>query len=400
MSTVNPLAAAAKPVTLGAPLSPPTALGLGQATPAADIINLVPQRELRADLIWGDSGHGKDTNLWFAVYHVATKLGKKSLLLTGESLGTGMQLAQKLGMVDVISIAGTDKPMDLVAGIIKGRKWPIIRHQKSGIIYDFKSQEAIIDPDKYGLIMINSMTSLSSLFQQSMQIEGTVQLPMTPGKDNYNVVIDGVSIVGSAPTHVGFIHDRLYSYVVASTYLPVSKVLWTARQKLGAVGEKKKKDGEIIKAGYPIIGPDVAGGAATSKITSWFGGAYHLDQVPVSKVDDKRTDVLPANEGKMTVAAYEYRLYLAKHMHPEFGVPFDVKNRLPAMVNALTLDAKGPTKGKPYVVCSELEDGQGGYVHTGINTVWEMEEAFISKALANAQRDPKLAAFLEKFKTT
>lgn len=355
-------------------------------------LSIVPHRELRADLLWGDSGHGKDTNLWFGVYHVAKRLKKKSLLLTGESLGTGMQMAEKLGIVDVVSLAGCDKPLDLVAAILKGGKWP--KKTQDGKL-DLKSRECIINPEEIGLLAVNSMTSISKLFGLAMQIEGAVRLPMSPKKENYNVIINGVTYSGSAPTHVGFIQDKMYDYVVASTYLPVDKVLWTARQQLGAIGEKTDKDGNILKTGFPIFGPSIAGKAATSVITSWFGGAYHLDKVPVTGVKDDRKDALPTNADKMQFQQYEYRLYLEKHIHPDFGVPFDVKNRLPAIINADLLKENGPTKGKPYIVCSETRDGKG-WKHTGLNTVWELEEKHVAQAMVDAQED--LKELLDKFR--
>lgn len=367
---------------------------LGVASPEAQAttLSLIPQRELRADLLWGDSGHGKDTQLWFAVYHVAKKLGKKSLILSGESLGTGMQMAVKLGIADVVSVASTDKPMDLTAAIIKGGKWP---KMTSRGVYDLKSKECEINPEEIGLFAVNSMTSLGKQFGLGMQLEGAVKLPMSPGKDKYNVIIDGKTYTGSAPTHVGFIHDKMYDYITASTYLPVDKVLWTARQQIGAIGEKKDKNGDVLKVGFPVFGPALPGNAATHQVTAWFGGAYHLDKVPVGDIEDKRQDALMQNESKMKVKEYEYRLYLEKHIHPEFGIPFDVKNRLPADINARLGKLDGPTKGRPYIVCTERRAGHG-WLHTGLNTVWEMEEGYVASALADAKED--LKELMAKFK--
>ena len=356
-------------------------------------LSLVPQRELRADLLWAASGDGKDTNLWMATYYMAKTKGKKSLLLTAESLGTGMQLAQKAGLVDVISIAGQERPLDIVAHILKGRKWPKKIETKTGTTLDFKSKEAEINSEEVGLLIINSMTSIADQFKLEMAIEGRVRLPMSPGKDKYNVIINGVSLTGSAPTHVGFIHDRMYEYVVASTYLPTERVLWTARQSLGAIGEKKDKDGNVVKVGIPVFGPELPGSAATHRVTGWFGGAYHLDKVQVGTTEDKREDA--KQQAANAIPKYEYRLWLQKHHHPDFGVPFDVKNRLPAELNAKLLDVNGPTKGKPYIVCTETRQGKG-FVHTGINTVWKLEEDYIAKTTSEINED--LAEVLGKFK--
>lgn len=358
-------------------------------TPAdtgAATLSLIPQRELRADLLWGESGSGKDVNLWMAVYYMAKVKGKKSLLLSGESLGTGMQLAQKAGLVDVISLSGQDRPLDIMAGILKGRKWPKKIESKTGTRLDFKSAEAEVDPEEAGLLIINSMTSIADQFKLEMAQEGRVRLPMSPGKDKYYVVIDGKPLTGSAPTHIGFIHDRVYEYVVASTYFETERVLWTGRQSLGAIGEKKDKEGNVIKVGIPVFGPDLPGSAATHRVTGWFGGAYHLDKVKVGTVKDEREDALQAAAKEVPV--YEYRLWLQRHNHPDFGAAFDVKNRLPAEVNAKLTDPSGPTKGRPYIVCTEKRKGPA-WIHTGINTVWELEESYIQKSLDDINEDLK-----------
>ncbi len=340
----------------------------------------------RADLVWGPSRSGKGQNAWTAAYWMAQTYGKRTLYLTAEPgaiLGTFHQ-AEKSGMVDIMSLVGQRHLMSILYTILEGGKWA---PKTSEGVRDFNSREAECDPDRNGLLIIDALGSIGDLgLLWFTDPENGAVLPMSPGEDKFSVkdFEMGGKIVnkrGSSPTHVGEICRILQELVMHSANLPYQKVLWIAREQRAAKGQKTDKQGNVIIAGEPIYGPDLPGQAATQRVCSWFGAAYHTAKVPVEGgFVDERKDVGghagamymgDEQKRKLTeVPKEEYRLYLRPHPDHVTGIMYDAGNRLPAYVN------DGQFADKPFVVCTEkVEQTEKDikFIHTGLNTIYEME---------------------------
>ena len=375
-------------------------------SPASVIIHpsMVPRRDRRADLLWGASRSGKGVNAWFGAYWMAKTYGKKFLYLTAEPGAAPKQIkdAIKAGLGDEFSLVAKPHLLSILQSVLEGGKWPVYLKRNDGtIVRDFKSREAECDPDQYGLLIVDSGTSIGDeLIKWLADPDNKATLPMTPGKDKFWIEDGDVKIGGSGMTHVGFATKIIQQMVVASANLPYQKVLWIFREQRASRGEKKNKDGDILVMGEPMYGPDLPGTAATPRVTSWFGGAYHCDKVPVGGEKDDRTDVKEKAGGMVLKGAdtmadkflhipdWEYRIYLKPHPDPKTGILYDAGNRLEAYVNA------DKTIVKPFIVASEKKVGKG-YVHTGLNTIWELERKFGANNADDLKED--LSDMLRRF---
>lgn len=392
-SSAVPGASAVKPLPLPVPMpvlgAAPIDLG--------EIIHpsMVDHRDRRADLLWGGSKTGKGINAWMAAYWMAKRHGKKFLYLTAEpgSTNTSINAAIRAGLGDQFSLVGAKHLLAVLSAILEGGKWPLYRKRNDGaIIRDFESRDAFIDPSEYGLMIVDSLTSTGDeMIRWLADPDNKATLPMTPGKEKFWIEDQGVKIGGSGMTHVGFATKMLHQFVVASANLPLMKILWISREQRASRGEKKDKDGNILVAGEPMYGPDIPGTAATPRVTSWFGGAYHTDAVPIGEgTSDARQDATPMMANVMKVPTLEYRLYLRKHPDPRTGFMYDAGNRMPAVLNA------NHKIVPPYIVCSEQRTPEGGYIHKGINTVWDIEADHCTDVASDLRQD--LGEMLAKFK--
>lgn len=403
----NPFQAESKPIELGkvepvvlptvqkAPVAPaalvpaaplksvlvaaPTLVGQlqGQIVSAASM----PRKDRRADLLWGRSKVGKGENAFRGAYWMLQNYRKKFLYLTAEpgSVPINIQNAIEAGWGDLFSVVGVNNLLAVLFSVLDGGKWPVYRKLGADtIIRDFKTKEAECDPAQYGLLIVDSLTSLGDeLIKWLADPDNKATLPMTPGKDKFWISdsgdgLESIKIGGSSMTHVGFATRTLQQLVVASANLPYQKVLWLSREQRASRGEKKDKDGNILVAGEPMYGPDLPGTAATPRVTGWFGGAYHCDAVPVGGTKDTRADIpdniLPTLKDKLSIIPdWEYRIYLRPHPDPHTGIFYDAGNRLPSHLNANSEIVPS------FFVCAEKKVN-GKFVHSGLNSIWDIEK--------------------------
>lgn len=399
MSTVlNPLKSG------GLTAAPP----LGAAS-ASQIIapTLVPHTDKRADLLWGKSKMGKGINAWMGAHWMLTTHGKKFLYLTAEPSAMPKMIEDyiKAGLGDIFSVVNQDHLLAILSTVLEGGKWPVYMKKNDGsIVRSFNSVEAKCDPSQYGMLIVDSLTSLGDEIIKWFTIPGKATLPMTPGEDKFNVqdTVEGGSNVhlhGSSPMHVGEACRILQRMVISSANLPYDKVVWIAREQRGSRGEKKDKSGNVIIAGEPMYGPDLPGNAATPRVTSWFGGAYHCDAAPKGGVkDDRPVGGSAAGAGMLggssadrlsLIPNWEYRIYLRPHPDPITGLLYDAGNRLPAHLNAN--DKIVP----PYLTCTVEDSGNGDFKCQGLNTIWEIERTHGDQMISAAKS--KFASLLEKF---
>lgn len=374
----------------------PTGLPIGGSQGTIIDPSMIDRKNLRADLLWGATKTGKGQQAWTGAYWMATKRKKKFLYLTCEpgSTPVSITMAVKAGLGDIYALMPSEDNFSaILSAILEGGFWPVYLKKNDGsITRSFKSVEARCRPDEYGMLIVDSLTSIGESFITWLADPSHENhLPMTPNRESFWVSdVDPVTdkehaYGGSSGTHVYFVQQRLQELVTASANLPYEKMLWLSRETRGSKGEKKSRDKvtkqmEIIIQGEAMYGPALPGsGDIISRVTSWFGGAYHCERVIDSYIDDPNPPQpaagggigggLRGNLGKIPV--WEYRMYLQPHPNPTTGLLYDAGNRFAAVVNS------DPKIIKPYIVCTETYDKAAKvFKHTGLNTLYDMEDAY------------------------
>ena len=377
MSNPNPLLAA-----VGLPAATQSKI-IAPAGAMGQIISplLVPHKDRRADLLWGRSKVGKGINAFMGADWMLKTYGKKFLYLTAEpgAMPKIIEDYTQAGLGDVFSVINQPHLLAILSTVLEGGKWPVYLKKNDGsIVRSFKAAEAACNPDEYGLLIVDSLTSLGDeILKWYTNPANQATIHGTMGEDKFNIKDSGegmqdVHIHAVSMTQIGEACRFLHRLVTASAALPYMKVLWIAREQRANRGEKKDmKTGNIIVAGEPMYGPDLPGTASTPRVTSWFGGAYHCDAVPKGGVQDDRPTAASGNPlmasqaAKLaTIPGWEYRLYLRPHPDASTGLLYDAGNRMPPHIEV-----------PPFITCTveETPAESGNFKCQGLNTVWEME---------------------------
>lgn len=353
----------------------------------------IDAKELRSDLVYGDTGSGKTQQMAWAAYDMAKVCAKKTLLVTadGGSISAYQPLIN-LGLINVFPMLSFPCPIESMQQIVRG-SWPI-RVDRNGVptltFVPAAAKRLKNDPNwfnEYGLIIFESLGSICSAIKRNLQERTDITIPQTPDRDVYFVTGGeeggNIKYTFSAPSHIGFVMERMEQWIHEASQLPYERVLWTARvAKSGEEGTDKA--GNLL--GTAIYGPELIGKAKTHLVPGWFGGCYHLDSAPVgAAIADNRDDY--SSQGKSNVIRrQEHRLYFMSHPDSSTGVMYHCKPRIPA--------ARADLLGTlPYVTCTPDKDGMGG---EGIRTMWAAERKGQEQVEAALRVD--LADVLQKFK--
>lgn len=200
--------------------------------------------------------------------------------------------------------------------------WPVYNPETG--VWSFKDPAAKPNMkmfDEWGGLIVEGLSSISEMSLRDLVQRSDIKIPQTPDRDEFNVKSGDLKWTFRAPSHIGFIQERMEEFVNASSVLPYQRVLWTARELRG---ENKKGD--------TVIGPELSGTAATGKVPAWFGACLHLIAVPGEKIADDRPGL--AMMAKDKFQRMEFRLYLIPHPDARTGITLEAKNRLPAEVQA------------------------------------------------------------------
>jgi len=322
---------------------------------------------------------GKGINAFMGADWMLKTHGKKFLYLTAEpgSMPKILEDYISAGLGDMFAIVNQQHLLAILSTVLEGGKWPIYLQKNDGtIVRSFKSKEAECDPSQYGLLIVDSITSIGDeLMKWYTNPANQSTIHGTMDETKFNIKDEGeglnpVHIHGASMTQIGEACKFIHRMITASANLPYQRVLWIAREQRASRGEKKDKAGNIVVAGEPMYGPDLPGTAATPRVTSWFGGAYHCDAVPRAGQKDDRPTAASGNpllggaasEKLSNIPEWEYRIYLRAHPDPATGLLYDAGNRMPPHLNV-----------PPFYTCTVDEVAPGEFKCQGLSTIWELE---------------------------
>lgn len=261
----------------------------------------LPQRaQLRADLLYGQTGTGKTYQLAIAAQRMWKKYGKRTRLIDGDTGGTDTfgdlidEQHPDKGIVIPCGFLKMDHPIEALDKLTQGY-WPDV----NGKLVLEKM------PDDIGLYEYEGLTSFGDTMMAHLS-RNKIKLSQDPA---YTYVDGTTAFSGTNMSYYGEIQNRLHGFVVASAMMPL-RSLWTALEGRGEEEGSKSA----------TYGPSIVGKKATGKAGQWFGNMLHLESLNTERVnpDTKQVDILQRRV-----------MYLQPHADPLTKIPFPAKVRAP-----------------------------------------------------------------------
>jgi hypothetical protein len=320
--------APAKPVAPAAPAQgPPRSVPPSQplqrppqaATAASQAMaSYGPVAGARADLIYGQTGSTKTTQLGYIAEYVKRKTGKNSRLVSADPGGWA-------SIEDLIK--GPENP----DGIIEA--FALIQHRHN--LYETMEkltlgywpqdcsdpQSPLVEPSRNGLRDIGGMfyegcTTFCDLMMRTHLADlQNITVPRSEA-EKQNMLRSGTFIHRfSSQTDYGSIQDSIGEFTRNTAMLPVFKCVWTGHETTGGEDENKR----------PVYGPDYIGKKATGKSGPWYGNMIHLDFMPyITEIKDPTDD-----SKKLQVQRLRPMMFVRNHIDPNDGLkrPWPAKTR-------------------------------------------------------------------------
>lgn len=284
----------------------------------------------RTTLIYGDSGAGKTTQLYFLARDYLAENPTKKVRLISCS-GGGWLPFEDSGMIE----RGEVQALDLTKIAVDGNQalasiralsignWPVEVASKGNLNGGklHLAMEDICKPSQedkanVGMYLFEDMTQLARLLLTHLggKEEGT------GFKHAWKIEEGGYTVGGLQEGHYGLVQNEIYKIICMGfcsiATLNIDRLVVTA-----LVGK-----GEDKRTKQPMYGPKSAGDATTPEIPSWFNECFHLD------VDTYMTD-----EGGVKTLHEDRRGWWQKHLDAETGVPYPAKVRfMPEHMELLT----------------------------------------------------------------
>ena len=283
----------------------------------------------RTQLIYGPSGVGKTTQLYWLAKMMKEKYGKISRLIIAG--GGGIEPFEDAGLVDdgwvqVHNIASSKTPLSDVRMLSEGY-WPRddMIGPDGGRYFEANQFCATQDFSHIGAYFIEGMTDVCSLFMDHIRNTGTVQYKQSVAYSQGGYLFGEVQ-----KGHYKFVQQEChFVHCRGFASLPVPLIVWTALEDKGYDDSK----------GQDIFGPQLAGHAATAEAPSWFGDTFHIAsyQVPQQTpngtvIKDIRVAYLRNHQEQGQIAPYVSRVRMA----PE-GIPL-LERAFPGWYVPLDLD--------------------------------------------------------------
>lgn len=248
--------------------------------------------EPKADLIVGDTGSGKTTNIGEISDYVLAKYGKLTRMVGADKGGFGpLTGLVKSGQIEYWAVNAWKNPIAAMHYAVRGH-WPLRLDDP---------ESPLVPPDAgtwevYGFGAIEGLTSFGDAIIQELK-DKKASLSQDP---SYTWATGGVEFSGGNQSYYGFMQDQLGDWVGKSHLLGYEKILWTSL-------ESKGQD----ESGGWVYGPMIGGKKAAKKAGNWFCNYFHMD-------------VVPAVDGTA-----KHVLFLRTHIDPLTKIPFPCKVRAP-----------------------------------------------------------------------
>jgi hypothetical protein len=272
----------------------------------------------RADLIYGQTGSTKTTQLGHIAEYVKRKYGKNARLISADPGGWS-------------PIEDLVKSPENPNGIIEA--FALIQHRSN--LYETMEkltlgywpqnaddpQSPLIEPSRNGLrdigaIFFEGVTTWCDLMMRTNLTDLQNVLVPRSESEKANLIRSGSFVHRfSSQTDYGSIQDIIGEFIRNSGMLPVLKCVWTGHETTGGEDENKR----------PIYGPDFIGKKATGKCGPWFGNMIHMDLLPVMAA---AKDPLDATK-QIAIQQLRPFMFLRSHVDPNDGLkrPWPAKTR-------------------------------------------------------------------------
>lgn len=224
-------------------------------------------------LLYGDSGDGKTALLGEIAEHVFATTGKKTRIVTCDDGGTlTIQPYIDLGVVETVEMVGDP--------------WVWLHHVVRGHSPDQTGSKTVWRPltDDIGFIGFESMTSVSDYLMLDLAAKAAKGLNIGGGgayKFSVGQGTEALEIGANNISHYGVVQNRILEEVRASQTLPVP-IGWTAAVRRASDNESNS----------PVLGPQIAGKAATADIPRRFKYTFRVAAIPPATAKERERHVL------------------------------------------------------------------------------------------------------------
>lgn len=285
-------------------------------------------QRFKADLVYGQSGCRKTTNVGLAASYYYELTGKRTRLVSAD--GGGFEPIAPLvaaGIVEVWPINDQVHPIEALDLACQGY-WPADPA-------DPKSKALPPTAETWkqvSMIALEGLTSMGDLILRRLR-DSKARLSQDPA---YSWADGSTTYSGSNMSYYGFVQDRLYDFAMKTQMIPVDRVLWTALEGKG------EEEGTRI----PIYGPAIAGKKATGKAAQWFGNCLHIEVLTTEEADVRTKQINIKSEPVM---------YLRNHADPLTKIVFTAKTRVPYQLAGELPVYMEPDLGKLYRKIAALQ---------------------------------------------
>ena len=231
--------------------------------PEETVTKLIPMLDPKLGgktiLLFGDSGDGKSSLLGELAEHLYS-YGKapdgkplRTRVCTADYGGTDVLTPYiKLGMIEVINLAGRPAPWEWINAVCMGKKLNAAGQWVPGM-----------DPD-IGMYAFEGMTSFANALRVAIG-SGNEGLTLKPSQGSDR---------DAHGRTFGLAQDRIGENVKLSFALPGAVRLWTALARRG-------DDADTTQT---ILGPQVVGKALTSEVPAWFNFTFRIMSLPADEM--------------------------------------------------------------------------------------------------------------------
>lgn len=215
----------------------------------------------RSILMYGRTRSGKTSQIAELAEHIMMTTGKKSLVYTIDSGGTGPLVpAVDVGLIDLVLLGETNP-------------WMFLSKASRGQVRDKDGKWTPADLSAYGMVANESLTGFGDALMINMA-EQAAQGVNIGGQANvsFNITSDNetLKIGGSNMAHYNVAQTRLLDEFLRSQKLNVPIVLWTA-------SASKEDDTNF---GGKVIGPAGPGKALTAELPRHCDLCFRIDCQP------------------------------------------------------------------------------------------------------------------------
>lgn len=303
-----------------------------------------PKAGARADLIYGDTGTTKTTQLGWVAQWIKQKYGLPSRLVSADPGGwETIQADVDDGTIQAFALNGHRTNLyEAVEKLCLGY-WP----------KDVNDPESPLMPPRdnglrdIGGVFFEGLKSICDLLMRVHTVDiQNIAVPEMPDPTKTRISSGSYIQRFTGRSDYMGIGDAIAAFVRDSGMLPVKRVIWTSQEQ----------QGHNEKTNQVFYGPDIVGQKPTQNCGPWFGSMVHMDLVPVAvQVKDPLND-----QAKITVQKPVPFMFLRSHIDPAdpFKRTWPAKPRAPRQFWHEVPDYMEARMDKYYILMESLLEKQ------------------------------------------